>query len=60
MKAGDCIRLKDLAVTGRDLMEAGMKQGPKMGTVLNGLFEEVLKFPERNKRDYLMNLAEKL
>ncbi len=60
VKAGDCIRLKDLAVTGRDLMEAGMKQGPKMGTVLNGLFEEVLKFPERNKRDYLMNLAEKL
>lgn len=60
VKAGDCIRLKDLAVTGRDLMEAGMKPGPKMGTVLNGLFEEVLKFPERNKRDYLMNLAEKL
>lgn len=60
MKDGDCIRLKDLAVTGRDLVGAGRKPGPEMGTVLNGLFEEVLQFPERNKRDYLMNLAEKL
>jgi len=60
VEAGDCIRLKDMAVTGKDLIEAGMKPGPQMGTVLNRLFEEVLQFPERNKRDYLMNLIEKL
>lgn len=60
IEAGDCICLKDMAVTGKDLIEAGMKPGPEMGTVLNGLFEEVLQFPERNKRDYLMNLIEKL
>ena len=60
IEAGDCIRLKDMAVTGKDLIEAGMKPGPQMGTVLNRLFEEVLQFPERNKRDYLMNLIEKL
>lgn len=59
VRDGDCIRLKDLAVTGKDLIEAGRKPGPEMGTVLNRLFEEVLQFPERNKRDYLMNLAEK-
>lgn len=60
IRAGDCIRLRNLAVTGRDLIRAGMKPGPEIGTVLNRLFEEVLQFPERNKRDYLMNLVEKL
>ena len=30
-KDGDCIRLKDMAVTGRDLIEAGIKPGPRNG-----------------------------
>lgn len=59
-KAGDCIRLKDMAVTGRELIENGMRPGPEIGTVLNGLFEAVLEHPECNNREYLMNLAEKL
>ena len=29
-KEGDCLTLKDLAVTGRDLMAAGMKPGPQL------------------------------
>ncbi|MFT4105055.1 MAG: CCA tRNA nucleotidyltransferase [Lacrimispora sp.] len=59
-KAGDCIRLKDMAVTGRELIEAGRKPGPKLGALLNSLFEEVLKCPECNDREYLMELAKKL
>lgn len=59
-ESGDCIRLKDMAVTGKDLLEAGRKPGPEIGTVLNALFQEVLQFPEHNNKDYLMNLAEKL
>ena len=57
---GDCIRLKDMAVTGRDLIGAGRKPGPGIGKVLETLFEEVLKNPECNNREYLMNLAERL
>lgn len=60
IKDGDCIRLKDMAVSGRELIEAGRKPGPGIGAVLDVLFEEVLKNPECNKREYLMNLAEKL
>lgn len=60
IKDGDCIRLKDMAVTGRELIEAGRKPGPGIGKVLDVLFEEVLKNPECNKREYLMNLAEQL
>lgn len=53
----DCIRLKDLAVTGRELIEEGMKPGPEMGTVLNDLFQLVLEHPERNNRKDLMKHA---
>jgi tRNA nucleotidyltransferase (CCA-adding enzyme) len=60
LKDGDCIHLKDMAVTGKELIEAGRKPGPKIGEVLDTLFEEVIKNPEHNQKDYLMNLAEKL
>ncbi len=56
----DCIRLKDMAVTGRELIAAGRKPGPELGALLNNLFEEVLKCPEYNDREYLMELAKKL
>lgn len=58
LRAGDCIRLKDMAVTGRELMDAGMKPGPEMGAVLNRLFQMVLNRPECNNREYLMKSAE--
>ncbi len=58
LKDGDCIRLKDMAVTGRELIDAGMKPGPEMGTVLNRLFQLVLEKPECNNREYLMKSAE--
>lgn len=60
IRDGDCIHLKDMAVTGKELIEAGRKPGPKIGTVLDTLFEDVMKNPEHNQKDYLMNLAEKL
>ncbi len=58
LKDGDCIRLKDMAVTGRELIDAGMKPGPEMGTVLNRLFQLVLEKPECNNREYLMKSAD--
>ena len=48
---------KDLAVTGRDLMAAGMKPGKGLGDVLDRLLDHVLEFPEDNKRERLMELA---
>ena len=51
---GDCIRLKQLAVTGNDLMAAGVPKGPGLGKALNGLFEKVLEQPELNKKENLL------
>ena len=50
----DCLSLKDLAVTGRDLMEAGMKPGKELGMVLQNLFNYVLENPEKNTKEDLI------
>lgn len=55
--ARDCIRRRDLRVTGTDLIEAGMKPGPELGMVLDRLFEAVLEKPERNEREWLLRSA---
>lgn len=51
---GDCIRLKDLAVTGKDLIQAGIKPGPELGKKLQILFEKVLEDPKCNTREKLL------
>ena len=59
IKRGDCLSIRELAVTGRDLMELGIKQGPQLGDILNKLLEDVLNVPEHNTAEYLMKRAEK-
>lgn len=58
ISSGDCIRLKDMAVSGRDLIAAGIKPGPRMGEVLQVLFDEVLKNPVSNDREILLKLID--
>lgn len=58
LERGDCIAMKNLAVTGKDLInELGMKPGKELGEVLNNLFERVLDEPELNERGALLQLA---
>ena len=52
---GDCLSIKELAVSGRDLMELGIKPGPMLGEILNTLFEDVLDVPGHNNREWLIN-----
>lgn len=52
-----CITLKDLAMTGKDLIELGMKPGKELGEVLNYLLEQVLEKPELNQKDILEKLT---
>ena len=49
-----CVSLKDLDISGKDLIAMGMKQGNKIGEVLNALLEEVLEHPELNKKELLL------
>lgn len=48
--------ISDLKVNGRDVMKIlKIKPGPKVGKVLNALFEEVLEDSSKNTREYLIN-----
>lgn len=47
--------LKDLAVNGNDLIEAGIQPGKEIGAVLKNLLELVLEEPSRNTKEFLLN-----
>ena len=55
-----CVSLKTLAVTGRDLIAMGMKPGRELGEILQKLLELVLEHPEWNTREILLRKAEEL
>lgn len=48
-----CVTLRDLAVSGRDLMEIGMKPGRELGNMLGELLEWVIDDPDCNKKEIL-------
>jgi tRNA nucleotidyltransferase (CCA-adding enzyme) len=53
--AKDPLRLKDLAVTGDDLLAAGVRPGPDVGATLERLLDEVLDDPSHNTPAYLLS-----
>ena len=57
--AKDCLTLKELALTGRDLLSLGMKPGKELGNLLQKLLEHVLEYPQDNEKEILKQLAEK-
>lgn len=49
------MQIKDLKVSGNDVMKAlKIKPGPKVGQVLEKLFEEVMEDAKKNERKYLL------
>lgn len=47
--------VNDLAVDGHDVMKTlGIGPGPKVGEILNKLFEEITEDPAKNNRDHLL------
>lgn len=59
IEQGMCISLKFLAVTGNDLIKAGMKPGQELGRTLNDLLEVVLENPDMNSKESLMELVKR-
>jgi len=53
--AQDPLTLKDLAVTGDDLLAAGVRPGPDIGATIERLLAEVLDDPSHNTRAYLLS-----
>ena len=56
LEKGDCVSLKTLAVTGKDLIEAGIQQGKAVGETLEKLLDAVLSDPEKNTKEELLKL----
>ncbi|MCR5218859.1 HD domain-containing protein [Treponema sp.] len=53
----NALSLKDLAVSGKDLIEKGIPAGKVMGMILKELLECVIESPDMNDRDKLLNTA---
>lgn len=51
------LSIKELAISGKDLIVMGMEPGPRMGILLGNLLETVLENPEKNTREELLELA---
>jgi hypothetical protein len=58
--AGTPLRRGDLAVTGQDLMAAGIPAGPAVGQVLERLLALVVDEPTLNVREALLERAKEL
>ncbi len=59
-RAGNCLSIKELAVNGRDLAEAGIKPGKELGGILKKLLYIVLEKPECNTREKLLSELENI
>jgi tRNA nucleotidyltransferase (CCA-adding enzyme) len=58
---GDPLEVGDLALTGKELMDAlAMPPGPAVGRILGMLLQQVLEEPSRNTKDYLKGAAQQL
>jgi tRNA nucleotidyltransferase (CCA-adding enzyme) len=56
-----CVTLRQLAISGKDLMQLGMQPGRQMGDMLNELLELVIDEPEMNEKEKLCSyVKEKL
>ncbi len=55
-----CVSLKTLAVTGSDLIAAGMKPGKELGVTLQRLLELVLEEPSFNTKERLLEEVSKM
>ena len=57
LEAGDAITVRDLKVDGNDVMKIyGIGPSEKVGRVLNELLSVVIDEPQKNEREYLLNL----
>ena len=48
----------ELKISGKDLMELGVKQGPEFKRLLDLAYEEILMFPENNTNEYLRKFVQ--
>lgn len=57
MNEQQCFQIKDLAVSGYDILSLGVKPGPKVGEILNHLLNKVIEEEITNEYDALIKEA---
>lgn len=61
VKAGEAVSIKQLAVTGKDLIALGIKPGPEIGYILNELLDIVIDEPQKNNsKDLLTEIKKRI
>ena len=60
VRLGQCYQLKQLALTGNDLIDMGIKPGRQIGEYLHACLELVLDEPDKNEKAYLRTYVEAL
>lgn len=58
LEKNEPIFLKDLAISGKDIISKGISDGKKIKSILEKLLEVVLHNPDFNTKDYLIKLIE--
>ena len=53
---GDCYSIKDLAIDGKEIVSLGIKPGKEIGELLDMALKHVMKYPNRNNKEYLLEL----
>ena len=57
MSEKPCLKISDLKITGKDIMDMGIKEGPVIGEILKALLEDCLEDPSHNDEKYLRERA---
>ncbi len=57
IEKNECFSLKNLAVSGADLISAGFEPGKKMGEILDFLLEKVIEGEVQNEKEALLSFA---
>lgn len=60
LSAGAALGVKDLAITGQDLMKLGLRPGPLFGEILRTLLDEVVDDPTKNEPEALAARAREI
>ncbi|MEP7327124.1 MAG: CCA tRNA nucleotidyltransferase [Gemmatimonadota bacterium] len=60
LQRGEPVKIRDLAITGEDLIAAGFEQGPRLGRILQQLLTQVIEDPGLNTPETLLRMAKEV
>lgn len=56
----ECLSIKQLKISGNDIIDTGIKPGKEIGILLDKCLEYVTEYPEKNTKEDLLNLIKEI